>query len=111
MKINSKYNPPKLWDWIKCRLPRGLEAKAVSVGYGYFCGIYRTGMAPGLLARTFECIGDPVASVSGREIELNYPEWYSDFEDLLRRFESETQTVTTLNYWQSSKDEVGQSRA
>jgi hypothetical protein len=93
-----------LWDWLAPRLPSGLEAKDYMVGYGHFCGVYRRGEAPGFFKRAFDMIGDPVAEVCGTELRLNFPEYFSDFEDLLRRWEKETGIETTLSYWESPKD-------
>lgn len=101
MKLNKRINQPRLWDFVREELPAGLVAKDFAVGYGRFFGVYRAGRVPGLLARAFEFTGDPVAVVRHNEVELNYPEWFSDFEDLLRRWETSTGLETTLTYWES----------
>jgi hypothetical protein len=104
MKLNRQYNRPALWDWLSARLPSGLEAKDFPIGYGRFAGIYRRGEAPGFFKRALEFIGEPVAEVLETEILLNFPEYFSDFEDLIRQWEKETGLEITLSYWESPKD-------
>lgn len=106
MKITRKTAPPRLWTWLQGKLPPSMVAKEIGIGYGLFCGIYLQGRAPSVLARLFESSGDPIASISGNSVELHHPEYFSDFEMLLRRFERETGIEATLEYWESSKDEA-----
>lgn len=104
MKLNRRFNPPDLWAWAKIRIPASLEAREINFSYSISCNIYRKGEAPGFLARQFT-EGTPVATVLHNEIVLHDPQYFCDFEDLLRSFESQTGLETTLTYWQSPKDE------
>lgn len=106
MKLNPLYDPPKLWDWLADRLPPSLEPAVFVCGYGRFYGIYRRGEKPSFIKRSFEMTGDPVAEVCENELRLNHPEYFSDFEDLLKRWESETGIEATLSFWQSPKDKM-----
>jgi hypothetical protein len=103
VKLNRRFNPPALWEWLASRLPLSMERRVIHFAYSQSCNIYRKGEAPGLLKRQFS-EGDPIASVLHNEIVLHSPEYFSDFEDLLRAFESTTGIETTLTYWQSPKD-------
>ena len=110
MILNRQSNPPALWKWLTERLPSSLEWRQISAGYGYYCAIYRKGEAPGPLLGIFTD-GDPVADVCDLEVRLNYPEYFSDFEDLLRRWEKETGIEPTLTYWESPSGGVIRRRA
>jgi hypothetical protein len=102
MKLDRRTKPPRLWDFVNSNLPAGLVAKDFPVGYGRFFGIYRKGEVPSFLARAFEFTGSPVAVVYSEGIELHYPEWFSDFEDLLRKWETKTGVEQTLTYWEGT---------
>lgn len=104
MKLNKRYHPPDLWDWVRSRLPASLEGKVLQIGYGVACNVYRKGQIPNLLKRAFDMEGDPVATVNDKEIVLNHPEYFSDFEDMLRNFERQTGIECTLTFWESPKD-------
>lgn len=91
-----------MWRWLAQHLPPSLEARELRNGYGTRCGIYRRGKAPGFLARALDLEGDPVATVVFNEVELHHPEYHSDFDDLLRRYEFDHPgTEVTLRYWES----------
>jgi hypothetical protein len=106
MKLNKVYRPPNLWQWVKMNLPLSMEAREISWGYGTCCNIYRRGEAPGPVKAHFGVEGYPIATVhSDHELRLNYPEYFSDFEDILRKYEAHTGIEPTLTYFQSPKDE------
>lgn len=104
MKVDAQYHAPALWDFVSQRLPPSLIAKKTGHGYGYFFGIYRRDQAPGFIQTALECVGDPVAQIIGNELSLNFPEYYSDFAQMLQDFEASTGIEATLRYWQSPKD-------
>lgn len=107
MKLNRQYRPPEFWGWVKAHLPASMEAHEITWGYGVCCNIYRRGEAPNVFLRSaFSCEGYPIATVHSNELRLNYPEYFSDFEDLLRRYEQHTGVETTLTYWASAKDQT-----
>ena len=106
MKLNPIYRPPSFWEWIRHALPSSMEAHEVTWGYGVSCNIYRKGDAPNAFMRkVLSADGYPIATVHTNEVRLNEPQYFSDFEDMLRRFESHTGIEPTLSYWQSPKDE------
>lgn len=100
MKIERRVKASALWEWLQDKLPSGLKPVKVSIGYGYAYGLYQPGGEPGWVARQFDQIGDPVAIVTENCIELHHPQWMSDFEDLLRRYESEKKVEARLIYWE-----------
>jgi hypothetical protein len=92
--IRKAPETPALWEWLQSRLPAGLVAYTRDDGYGQAYGITikERGMA-GLLNRWF---GESIALVRERTVELQHPEWASDFSDLLTRYEAEGGKETTL---------------
>lgn len=105
MKLNKVYRPPSFWGWVSKNLPASLEAREIPYGYGVCCNIYRKGEAPNGFTKHFTN-GDPIATVIDRnELRLNFPEYFSDFEDMLKRFEAQTGIEPTLTFWASPKDE------
>ena len=101
MKVTRKNAPGRLWDWLGGQLPGSLVQHTVSVGYGVSLGIYRKGHSPGLLERLFQNLGDPVAIVGENVVELFHPEYFSDIEDLLMKYERESGSTVELVYWES----------
>lgn len=105
MQVNKLWKAPDFWEWIKKNVPPSMVAREYACGYGSYYGIYQRGTAP--LTGIFG-YGDPIACVDEfeRKVNLYSPEYFSDFEDLLRRFEAVSKQGTTLNYWCSPKDEA-----
>ena len=104
MKIISTFNPPNLFLWLSRNLPSSLRAMAVPQGYWQCHCIYNVSHAPSRLSNILgQNKGDPIAEIYGTEISLYHPQYFSDFEDLLRRFEAETGCETTLRYWDADK--------
>lgn len=107
MKIERQIESPKLWTFAREHLPRGLVAANYIIGYGRVAGIYaiRPEDKPGFFARMMAFTPrDPIAEIHGATIFLYHPEYFSDFEDLARKYESETGYEVTLKYWQAPKD-------
>ena len=102
MITERRTSPGRLWEWLQRHLPVGLEPMQFVVGYGMFCGIYARGSAPGFLKRSFEIMGDPVAVVLVNSVTVYHPQWFSDFKDLLLRYEAEEKPPheTKIVYWE-----------
>ena len=100
MKIERMIKPNNLFYWLEKNLPRGLEAICESCGYGYYRYIALRD------SRTFSGLRkkEVVAEIFFSELILNHPQYFSDFEVLLRKYEEETGDAPTLKYWQSQKD-------
>lgn len=95
MKLITKTaEPPELWNWLRANLPSDLIAYKRTDGYGYTWGITikERGM-PNLLNRWF---GESIALVDDAQLELQHPNWTSDFQDLLGRYEKTFGIETTL---------------
>jgi hypothetical protein len=75
-----------------------MSAGRCSEGYSYGYYIY-AGKAP-LFFR-----GDPVAEIEGLTIRLFHTNYFSDIEDLARKYEQATGYEVTLKYWQAPKDD------
>lgn len=106
MKLNRLFRPPPFWTWIRAHLPPSMESHEISWGYGVCCNIYRKGDAPNAFMRAVVSHeGYPIATVHSLEVRLNEPQYFADFEDLLKKYEALTGIETTLTYWQSPKDE------
>lgn len=100
MKIQRAEKPGNVWPWLIAHLPTCFRAKESMIGYGVECAVYLSDHMPGF----FGGRGDPIALVAGLTVELYHPEYYSDFSDLLLRFESESGYEPVLKYWASPKD-------
>ena len=69
-------------------------------GYGQRYCIYADKSLPTILMRNLGYIGDPIADVQGSIVELFHPQYYSDFEGLLQKFELEEKRECKLIYWE-----------
>lgn len=58
------------------------------------------------MSRLFYRADDATALVYERVIELHHPQYFSDFENLILRYEQHTGEEVTLRYWESQKDEI-----
>ena len=103
MKTERRIASGHLWNWLLTKLPRSFEARRFGVGYGYMHCIYTGGCAPSnFLQNYFEAVGDPIATVYDNEVEVHHPQYVSDFEDLLRKYEAETKIEPKLVYWEGA---------
>ena len=103
MKIERYTVPGHFWNWIRANLPASLVGKEILQGYAIGQYIYRRGYRRGVLDTVFEREGEAIAFVGLNSLELLYPEYFSDFEDLCRRYEAETGEEITFKYWESPK--------
>lgn len=101
MKVERRTAPGFLWEWLKSHLPAGLTAVEIHQGYGVSQYIYRRGYRRSFVDKLFENEGDSVAAVDEARITLNHPEYFSDFEDLIRKYEAEIGQEVTFIYWES----------
>jgi hypothetical protein len=89
----------ELWEFFKNNLPDSLVAEKDTDGYGVIYGIYIK-EAKGFLNRInpFSVI---IARVSGDIVELYQPQYYSDVENIINKFENQTGKEVILEYWES----------
>jgi hypothetical protein len=85
---------PELWRYLSANCPPGLIAYKNDDGYGSAYGV--TIKAPGMPGVLNKWFGPSVAVVEGLTVTLNYPEWCSDFQDLLTAYENRYERETTL---------------
>ena|SRR5687767_3184215 len=94
-KLPANGRHPALWEFARDHLPSSLRATCTSDGYG---SIYAIEVRePGLL----NLLRSGIATVGREEIELRHPEYFSDFEDLCRKYEAATGREVTLRFWES----------
>ncbi len=101
MKTVKNTNGSRLFNFISKECPSSLKCESIAWGYGELNVIYREGYKRSLIARFLESRGDAIATVFFDEVTLYHPEWYSDFEDLLHKYEKMYKVETTLTYWDS----------
>ena len=92
MKVQRRTLEPDLVAFATKSLPPSLVVKRNIDGTEYL--IYARGHTP-LIGR-----GDPIAEVEPGRIRLFETNYFSDMEDLIRRYENETGYEITLQYWQ-----------
>lgn len=97
-KLPSGGRHPRLWEFARDHLPDGLRTAVKTCGYG---SIYEIHIKERGVLSVFS---DPIATVDAYydTIELRNPEWFSDFEDLCRAYETKTGREVTLRYWESA---------
>jgi hypothetical protein len=87
----------ELWRFFREHLPSSLRACKRSDGYG---GVYEIEVKERSLA-SYVPFSRGIATVSDDTVELRHPEWFSDFEDICKRYEKLTKRKVTLKYWES----------
>ena len=104
MKI-TKRNANKecsLWDFMSQHLPDSLVARKHSSDYGmfYWIEIFKQGDVQGwpLINEFFD---GNVATIEEGVVTLRDPKYFSDFEDVIRKYESQTGKEVELIYWES----------
>jgi hypothetical protein len=100
MKIEKMVDEWALWNFVRANLPSSLVPMKRGIGYGYVCFIYHHSSTPNLLQRMFGIEGDPIAHVLEESVELYEPQYFSDFEALCQKYESETKRKVTFRYWE-----------
>lgn len=88
----------ELWRFVSEQLPRGLRATKTTAWHGDILGIQVKEPAGEIFGikkwRT-------IANVTHNSVELLYPEWFSDLEEIIKRYEHITAKEVTFRYWES----------
>jgi hypothetical protein len=103
MKLLRRIKNPRLAEFADRNLPHSLVLQTQTDGYSCtYHYIYQKGHTPWLgLGR-----GDPVAQIKLDTVELMHPNYFSDIEDLVRKYEAETGHEITVEYWQDPKEKA-----
>jgi hypothetical protein len=96
MKTEIKRSYGSLFSFVKERLPLALVGKEVASGYGYLQAVCRKGDTGGMFRGP-----EKIALIYETRIDLQHPEWTSDFEDIAREYEKHTGQEITLRIWES----------
>jgi len=91
-----------LWEFCKNHLPESMIARKRSSDYGmyYWIEVFKRGDLSGYpIINSF--FNGNIATISDDEIELRAPEYFSDFEDICRKYEKQTKKEVKLIYWES----------
>lgn len=95
MKVERQTkNPPPVWSFASDNLPPSLRAVRLEYGYGTVFGI--CAKVRGLR----NMLKDPVARITDGCIEVYSPEYFSDFEDLARKYESKYKNEIIIKLWE-----------
>jgi len=97
VKIDSK-KECKLWEFFKNRLPSSLRATEFFDGYGEVYGI-EVKKRTDILG--YFSLSTSIATVGNDYVELRRPEWFDNFEDLIREFEHQTGKSIEFRHWES----------
>ena len=97
MKIVRRSNKEEceLWEFIKQHVPASLVATKLDNDYGWVYGV-RVREPGGVFRR-----GSLIAEVDMDCLTVYQPKYYTDFEDLGRKYEEQTGKSITLQYWES----------
>lgn len=92
-----------LWVFFKRNLPPTLVCDERSDGYGtiYEIHVKRSLVNPSLKERFANWCSDGIAVVGADSVELRHPEYFSDFEDIIRKYEATGGSCVTFTYWES----------
>lgn len=101
MRIERLINTPKLWSFISENLPETLEPVFIQGGYG---GIYGVQIKePYMKSKKWYQIDrrPTIAYIEGLTIVINMPQYFSDFEDLVRIYEEKFKKEITVKIWET----------
>lgn len=99
MKV-ERMDPNKeceLWEFVARNLPPTLRARKENDGYGFIMGIEVKERS----LKSYVPFTRGIASVSDNFIELRHPQYFSDFEDIITRYEAATGKEVTFRYWEA----------
>lgn len=87
-----------LWDFVASHLPDSLRAtKHIADGYGIELGIEVKDKS----VSSYLPFRASIATVTDDSIELRSPQYFSDMEEIIRKWEAFTGKEVTLIYWES----------
>lgn len=98
VKLTEDGGHLNLWRFFEKRLPSTLVARRKDDGYG---GIYAIDVRDSTESRLSRIFKHGIATVTGDYVELRHPEWFSDFSDICKAYESETGEEVTLAFWEA----------
>ena len=90
-----------LGKFCKEHLPDTLEAKLVCDGYSWDWEVRIKEEPPPGWWKRLTHQAPLVAYIDRLKIILKRPEWLSDFQDVIRKYEQERNVEVTLEYWES----------
>ena len=105
MKVERVRDVPPLYRFVQTRLPKTLEARILSDGYGCVCTVHVIAeeAGDGWWAWFKRMSSRGIATVYDHTLELRRPEYFSDFETICQDYENQTGKEVTLRYWESAK--------
>lgn len=95
---------PSLWRFFEKHLPTSLKAIQVKDGYGVLYGVEVTKADEKrpLTSRLFGTTGFGIATIGLETVELRYPEYFSDFEEIIKKYESERGKEVKFVVWEDN---------
>lgn len=87
----------ELWEFFRENLPPSLRVAKYGNGYGQVMFVR---IKERSIASYLKLLDQGIAIVRDEEVELFHPEYFSDFEDICRRYEMVTGKEVTLRYWE-----------
>ena len=97
MKIQRYNGEHAFWRHVRRVLPKSMYAVVTQEGYGTTFHVTLRESAEGWRG-LFP--GPKIADVKDDFIELYQPQYFSDFEDIIRSYESKTGNNVTLKFWE-----------
>ena len=102
VKLEHGFEIPPLWLFMQKHLPSSLIAYKEDDGYGHtFAVRVKTNTVANRLP-VANWLTDRIATVWSDSCELFHPQYYSDFEDVIRKYESQYGREVEFRYWQAS---------
>lgn len=97
---------PAIFQFMRWNLPKTLTCERVCDGYGcdyYVCA--KDGRVVASVASTWYPFGwflRMLKKLPNDRVQLKHPEYYSDFEDVIRKYETQSGKSVIFEYWEAA---------
>lgn len=102
VKLEHGHEIPPLWLFMRDNLPPSLLAIKMDDGYGAVFGVKVKENSIAARIPVVEWFKERIATVWDDTLELMEPKYFSDFEDVIRKYEKRYGKEVTFRYWQAS---------
>ena len=102
VKLEHGFEIPPLWHFMRENLPPSLLAVKMDNGYGHVFGVEVKADSVANRIPVVRAFTGNVARIWADACELFEPQYFSDFEDVIRKYEARYGKEVEFRYWQSS---------
>ena len=101
VRLESGHEIPPLWLFMRNNLPPSLLAIKMDDGYGHVYGVKVKSNTLASRIPIIEWFKERIATVGDDRVELMHPQYYSDFEQIIAKYEEKYGREVEFRYWEA----------